>query len=503
MSTDAGYRPTWESLRRHQLPAWFGAAKFGIWSHWGPQSVGRSGDWYARHLYGPQAGSGPWERRRAERQYAHHRREFGAPAEHGAADLARRWRAERFDPEALIKLYRRSGARYFVALAAHCDNVDLWDSPHPWNTTEIGPGRDIVGAWQRAARAAGLPFGLSFHNNWTWRWLDVAHGTDPETGQPNDGARTATGQHEGPGPDPARLYPPSHPPGAAPPPEFAADFYRRVRAALDRYRPDLVYLDDGRLPFDQGSVVQSAPVSTLGLELLAEYYTANRSGIVTIKDVPDEDRTAVLLDCERRQLDTIQDHPWQFDTSDGEWFDCAGTEDFFHPRKTSRQVIHTLVDVVSKNGTLLLNVPQRADGTLDDHAMMLLAEVGGWLEVCGEGIYDTVPWHRFGEGRTGLGQTQGYEHYNEADRDYRSDDVRFTRRAQHLYATLLGWPEDRRAVLRSLGTDQLPAEPDPVEVVLLGHGPLPWHREPAGLVIDLPAEPPTRSAYMIKISTPT
>ncbi len=248
--------------------------------------------------------------------------------------------------------------------------------------------------------------------------------------------------------------------------------------------------------------MQSEPISTLGLELLADYYTdCPTGGIVTIKDVPAEDRTAVVLDSERRQLDGIQDHPWQFDTSDGEWFDCAGTDDFFHPRKTSRQVIHTLVDVVSKNGCLLLNVPQRADGTLDDHARTLLAEVGAWLDVCGEGIYDTVPWRRFGEGRTGLGGTQGYEGYNEADRDYGADDLRFTSRDDQLYATLLGWPADRRAVITSLGTDQAPADRDPTQVTLLGHGPVPWRREPAALIIDLPPDPPTSSAPMIKIST--
>ncbi|MFC7622571.1 alpha-L-fucosidase [Microlunatus sp. GCM10028923] len=496
-TTHAGYRPTWESLRGHQIPDWFGSAKFGIWAHWGAQSVGRSGDWYARHLYGPQAGSGPWERRRSLRQYAHHKAEFGPPSEFGAADLARRWRAERFDPDELIDLYRRSGARYFVALAAHCDNVDLWDSPHPWNTTRVGPGRDIVGAWERAARAAGLPFGLSFHNNWTWRWLDVAHGTDPETGEPHDGARGSAGAD----PDPALLYPPAHQPGIAPPPEVAADFYRRVRAALDRYRPDLVYLDDMRLPFDEGSVVQAEPPNLLGMELLADYYANCASGgIVTIKDVPPADRTAVLLDCERRQLDEIQAHPWQFDTSDGEWFHCEGTDDFFHPRKTSRQVIHTLVDVVSKNGTLLLNIPQRADGTLDDHARTLLTEIGDWLAVCGEGMYDTVPWRRFGEGSTGLGDTRGYEGYNEGDRAYRSDDLRFTVRGSELYVTLLDWPDDGKIVITSLGTEQAPADPDPARVVLLGHGPVSWRRTPAGLIVDLPPDAPTPSASMIRIS---
>ncbi|MEV4110427.1 alpha-L-fucosidase [Nonomuraea sp. NPDC049695] len=496
------FLPDWESLRRHRIPDWFGAAKFGIWSHWGPQSVASSGDWYARHLYGMQPCSEPWERRRADRQHAHHREHFG-PGE-GAKDLFRRWHAERFDPEELIDLYVSSGARYFVALATHCDNFDLWDSKqHAWNATRVGPRRDIVGAWERAARAAGLPFGLSFHHNWTWRWLDVAHGTDPATGEPHDGALS---KRDGQGTwwegmDPAELYPARHAPGAKPPPPVADRFYARVREALDRYRPDLVYLDDGRLPFDAGSVVESEPVSTRGLELLAHYYsTCPTGGLVTVKDVPDADRTAVVLDCERRQLDDAQPHPWQFDTSDGEWFDCSDDDPMFHPRKTAQQVLHTLIDVVSKNGCLLLNVPQRADGTVDARARALLGEVGDWLRVCGEGVYGTTPWLRPAEGVTGMGETRGYEGYNEADRAYRPGDIRFTRRGDTVYATLLAWPESRTAAITSLGTGEGLLKGRPATVELLGHGPLTWRLAEEALYADLPPEPPTKAAYMIKIT---
>lgn len=496
------FQPDWRSLRGHRIPQWFGEAKFGIWSHWGPQSVARSGDWYARHLYGAQPWSEPWESRRATRQRAHHRAHFGQ--REGAKDLFPRWRAERFDPDELIDLYAASGARYFVALATHCDNFDLWDSgERGWHAARVGPGRDIVGAWERAARAAGLPFGLSFHQNWTWRWLDVAHGRDQETGEPYDGALTA---RDGAGTwweglDPAELYPRRHDPGARPPAGESERFYARVRQALDRYRPDLVYLDDGRLPFDEGSVVESEPVSKAGLDLLAHYYnTCPTGGIVTIKDVPESDRTAVLLDSERRQLDTAQPYPWQFDTSDGEWFDCSDDDPMFHPRKSAQQVIHTLIDVVSKNGCLLLNIPQHADGTVDARARDLLAEVGAWLRVCGEGVYGTTPWLRAAEGTTGLGEVKGYEHYNEADRAYRATDVRFTRRGDAVYATLLAWPQDRRAAITSLGTAAGLLERAPGRVELLGHGPVPWRLEPEALYADLPPEPTTRAAHMIKIT---
>lgn len=484
-----------ESVRQHPVPDWFRAAKFGIWSHWGPQSVGASGDWYARHLYGRQASSSSWECRRADYQYAHHRHHFGPPSAEGAAGLMHRWRAERFDPAELMERYVRAGARYFVALAGHCDNFDLWDSPHPWNAARIGPRRDIVGAWERAARAAALPFGLSFHQNWAWRWLDVARGTDPETGAPCDGARPSSDR-----PSIDALYPRGHPPGAAPPAQVAADFYARVEDALRRYQPDLIYLDDDRLPFGPGSVVESAPTSHLGDDLVTRYYhRCVTGGIVTVKRLVPQEGTALMLDAERRQLGDVQQHPWQCDTSDGEWFYCSDDGPLFHPRKSAQQVVHALVDVVSKNGCMLLNIPQRSDGTIDEHSTTLLEELGAWLDVCGEGIYDTVPWKLAGEGPTQLGATRGYEKYNESAIDYGPHDLRFTRRGDAVYVTVLSWPPDRTVTVRSMGASAGLVNQPPREAVLLGHGAVraQWDRD--ALRVRLPDAAPCRFATMIRI----
>jgi alpha-L-fucosidase len=490
------YQPTWESLRTHRVPSWFSDAKFGIWAHWGPQCVAESGDWYARHLYGPHPSNAEWEVRRPRRQHAHHLANYGPPSEFGYKDLLPLWGAERFDAEGLMDLYVASGARYFLSLAVHCDNFALWDSAEqPWNAARIGPRRDIVADWERAARNSGLPFGLSFHNNWTWRWLDTAHGTDADTGLPHDGRLTKA---DGAGLwwdglDPHDLYLRPRDPGTPPDAAWVARFWRMVREATDRFQPDAVYFDDLRLPFDAGSELPAEPPDRDGLRFLADYYARTPSGgVVTIKRVPEQDRTAVVLDSERRQLDTIQEHPWQFDTSDGEWFRCVSDEDLFHPRKTERQVLHTLVDVVSKNGTLLLNIPQSADGTIDEHSRRLLEEVGAWLRTCGEGIYGTRPWRVYGEGPTALAAVEGY---NEADLEYTAADIRYTASGSTVYATLLDWPENGEAVLRSFGREDGPV----AGVTLLGWGPVDSRLEPDGLHVRLPASAPTRHAHMLRI----
>lgn len=497
------YDPTWESLRRHRIPDWFRDAKFGIWSHWGPQSVARSGDWYARHLYGRQAASADWERQRPARQYEHHLATFGSPVETGYKDLLPRWRAERFDPEQLMELYTAAGARFFVSMAVHCDNVALWDSrEQPWNAARIGPERDIVRAWERAARSAGLPFGLSFHNNWTWRWLDVAHGVDPRTGAALDG-RLSRADGVGTwweGLDPHDLYLRPRTPGEPPDPAWVDRFWRMVREATDLFAPDSVYFDDRRLPFDAGSELEAVPPSTAGLEFLAHYYdrmAPGSGGLATIKEVPDEDRTAVVLDCERRQLDAIEPFPWQFDSSDGEWFDSEEEGGMFHRRKTSGEVIRTLIDVVSKNGTMLLNIPQRADGTIDDRARALLAGVGAWMTTHGEAIYGTRPWRVFGEGPSALPAAEAFNEvagYNEGDHPYTDEDIRYTSRDDTLYAFVLGGATSRRVLLRTVGEDDRPSQ-----VELLGVGPVEATVGDAGLEVRLPERAPLAVTPVVRL----
>jgi len=493
------YDPTWQSLSAHETPEWFRDAKFGVWAHWGPQSVARSGDWYARHMYGPHAALADWEVRRPARQYAHHLEHFGSGDDNGYKDLLPLWKAERFDPTELMELYKNSGARFFMSMAVHCDNFALWDSEEqPWNAAAIGPERDIVGAWRDAARTAGLPFGLSFHNNWTWQWLNVAHGVNAETREPNDGRLTAA-DGEGKwwdGLSPRDLYLDPREPGSPVPPNVVDRFYRMVREAVSAYGPDAVYFDDERLPFDSGSVLEANPPSDAGLRFLADYYNAG-GGMVTIKKVSEAENGAVTPDAERRQLPDIAAQPWQFDTSDGEWFDNVGEGDFFHQRKTVREVIHTLVDVVSKNGTLLLNIPQRADGTIDDHARALLDGIGAWLAICGEGIYGTRPWRVYGEGPTALAASRAMNEvsgYNEGELPYTSSDVRYTALGPVVYATLMDRPSSGEVVLRSF------TSPNEVQVELLGVGPVPSSRTPEGLRVQLPAESATSHAHMLRLS---
>ncbi|WP_049579005.1 alpha-L-fucosidase [Streptomyces sp. SBT349] len=500
--TDTPARPgpfeaNWPSLRAHRVPAWFADAKFGIWSHWGPQSVAMAGDWYARHLYGPYEGTEGFEQRRSRRQTAHHRAHFGHPSRVGHKDLCRRWRAERFDPEALMDRFRRAGARYFVALAAHCDNFDLWDSTHqPWNAVNVGPRSDIVGRWAAAARGAGLPFGVSMHaGSWTWRWLDAAFAADtegPRAGERYDGHLTAA-DGEGTwweGLDPRALYGPPRRPGDPPRADFVDNYYARLREVTERYAPELVYLDDARLPFDEGSVCPATPPSPRGREFLAAYYNAVPEGVVSVKTVPDEDRGAVLLDVERHQLGASDPAPWQYDTSIGDWFYSVGER-----YKSAAEIVHLLVDTVSKNGCLLLNVPQLPDGTVDEETGAVLDGIGAWTDLCGEAVYGTRPWRVHGEGPTRVDGAKA----RERALPYTPRDVRFTRRGETLYAFLMAWPENGMAVLTSLGTDAGHLPRPPRRITLLGGGPLPFDRRADGLRVTLPPAPPTPCAQVLRI----
>ncbi|WP_419999039.1 alpha-L-fucosidase [Streptomyces boninensis] len=495
------YEPTWHSLRHHhRIPRWFQDAKLGIWAHWGPQSVARAGDWYARHLYGPFAGTEGFEQKRSRRQTALHRERYGHPSEFGHKDLCRHWRAEKFDPDELMDRFRRTGARYFVSMAAHCDNFDLWDSRHqPWNSVNVGPRSDIVARWADAARGAGLRFGISMHaGSWTWRWLDAAHAADadgPYAGVPYDGRLTAA---DGRGTwwdglDPRALYGPPRTSGDPVPPDFIDNFYARLRDITERSAPELVYLDDGRMPFDTGSVCPATPPSDAGLAYLADYYAAVPEGVVSIKTVPDADRQAVLLDVERGQLGGISADPWQYDTSIGDWYYRDGER-----YKTADEIIHLLVDTVSKNGCLLLNVPQLPDGTIDDPTAAVLDDLAAWTDACGEGIFGTRPWRVYGEGPSGV---EG-EKAREKAIAYTPEDVRFTCGEGAVYAHLMSWPPTAAGTtaIRSLGTDAGLLDRTPHRVDLLSHTtPLRFTQRPDALHVELPATPPTEHVQVLRI----
>ncbi len=464
------------SLKTYRAPSWFGDAKFGIWSHWGPQAVPRQGDWYARFLYVP-----------GHPHYDHHLKTYGHPSEFGHKDIIALWKAENFDPDALMHKYAAAGARYFVAMGVHHDNFDLWNSKHHrWNAAAMGPRRDIVGAWQTAAKRLGLRFGVSEHLGASYTWWHPSHLYDqfwPKLGLRYDGAdpRHTDLYHDNRDEPfvntPASWYTTN--------PAFHRHWLDRIRDLVDSYQPDLLYTDGG-LPFGE-----------VGRTLVAHLYNSSiaRNGtldaVYTCKDSGSGEfhKEAVVQDVERGVLAGINPLPWQTCTSNADWFYSD-----HHPFKTTGEVVTMLADIVSKNGNMLLNISQYPDGSLPPQSEQLLAELAAWMKVHSEAIHGTRPWKIHGEGPT----TPKPGMFNEKA-EYTAQDIRFTTRGAVLYAITLAEPRGTVAI-RALALDN-PHERRRVRSVrLLGHpGPIAYRQTGSALVIDVPTTLPARHASAFKI----
>ena len=500
----------WASLAAHyRVPEWFRDAKFGIWAHWGPQCQPEFGDWYARLMY--QQAKPEWMK--GESPYEHHLRHYGHPSRTGFLDIIGGWKAERWEPEQLLRRYKKAGARYFMAMGCHHDNLDLFASKHhPWNSTRVGPKRDIVGTWEPLVKQAGLKFGVSNHSSHAWHWYQVAYGYDaegPMRGRRYDAYWRRKKHGRGKfweGLDPQDLYtgPYYVPPAgirsaaemsawhdkrdgqwieAAPP--FNAEFVRkwllRQTQIVDDYRPDLIYFDDTGLPLGQA-----------GLDAVAHYYNQaaawGRDVVVFGKTLEGVQRRAIVEDVERGWLDEIRPEPWQTDTCIGNWhYDRRLYEN--NGYKSAKQVVQRLADVVSKNGNLLLNVPVRGDGTIDEKEEAIVDQIGAWTARNGEAIFGTRPWRRYGEGptRPPVGMLN-----EEQAKPFTADDIRFTRRGDVLYAVFLEWPE-RESALTSLGGNVL-REAVIDRVNLLGGPWIEFRRDAEALRVTLP--PPEDGAFV-------
>jgi len=436
------YKPTDESLKTYQYPEWFRDVKFGIWSHWGPQAVPRQGDWYARGMY-----ERDWydcERQRyvrANRYYTYHVNNYGHPSEFGFKDIIPLWKAERWEPDELMKLYKRVGARYFVSMGTHHDNFFLWDSKlHPkWNSVNMGPKKDVVGLWQAAAKKEGLYFGVSEHLGASYTWFQVAHRSDQlgdKAGFPYDGNNPEYWDlyHEPTQPDDRGWYTNN--------PKFQRLWYDRIQELIDNYHPDLLY-SDGALPFG----------NDVGRSMIAHFYNQDNKqkkpqGVVyTCKEASNG---RWVQDYERGSADGIREYPWQTDTSIGDWYYRTGQK-----YMNAEEIIQMLVDVVSKNGNLLLNVVQTPEGDLEQDVLDILEKIAAWMDVNNDAIYNTRPWKIFGEGPS-LSQVQAksqFGHISDAVRDVRKylpGDIRFTTKGKTLYAFVMEIPEGD-IQLQSLG----------------------------------------------------
>ena len=457
------FEPTIESLKGYECPQWFRDAKFGIYLHWGVYSVAERGEWYGRQMYVEE-----------HPVQMHHTRTYGHPSVFGYKDFIPMWKAERFDPDRLVKLFKRAGAKYFTPCAVHHDNFDLWDSKHhKWNSVNMGPKKDITGMWREAALRHGLRFGVTTHLARTYSWFNVNKLADKAgswKGVPYDGNDPAYQDYYLEQHDDTDLRHPLNPPES-----WRRLWALRMKDLIDNYHPDHLYFD-GAIPF------QGDDQAKTGLEVVAYYYNQNTSwhdgkleGVMCIKNIPDHGlyvEGAATLDLERRRAGELLPNAWQTDTSIGPW-----GYNVTRPYRPLVDMIHELVDIVSKNGNVLLNVPPKADGTLDQATEDILTAIGMWFDVNGEAIYGTRPWIRFGEG-----------------------NVRFTRKGDALYVIAPEWPGPGRSLtVSSLGKDK--GVGAVADVVLLGHeGKLEWKQSGEGLSITPPANPPCEHAYSFRVS---
>ena len=506
------FQPTWESLaQNYQCPDWFRDAKFGIWAHWSAQCVPEQGDWYARQMY-----------IQGHRQYEHHLKTYAHPSQSGFMEIDNLWKAENWRPEELMELYVRAGAKYFVALANHHDNFDNYDSKyHAWNSVNVGPKRDLIGIWEKTARAHGLRFGVTNHSAHSWHWLQTAYGYDAEgemAGIRYDAFKLTKADGKGKwweGLDPQELYTGPNivvPDGFTsaqamrdwhdkndlvwnenPPPmnpKFVESWLLRCRDLVDKYHPDLLYFDNTELPLGQA-----------GLDITAHFYNASMEwhggkleAVVNAKKLAPDHRTALVEDYERGFADEIKPQPWQTDTCIGSWhYDINRLEK--HSYKTVGQVVRMLVDIVSKNGNLLLNIPVKGDGTIDSDEIKFLDGLAAWMQINGEGIFGSRPWKIFGEGPAKI--VAGM--FNENKVKFGAQDIRFTTKGENLYAYFLGWPEDGQLAIQSLGKDA--AGKNVASLSLLSsEEKISWTQDAGALRATLPQTKPGNDVFALKLA---
>lgn len=507
--TSGPYEPTWKSIEANYpgTPEWLRDSKFGIWIHFGPQSAGESGDWYARKMYveGTPA-------------YENHLKNYGHPSEVGYKEVLRDWNPKKFNPKALVDIYRDAGARFLIIQGVHHDQFDMWDSKYqPWNSTRLGPKRDLIGEWEKAARKAGIRFGLTFHHEYSWWWWQTAFQSDTKgdkKGVPYDGNLTlADGKGKWwEGLDPKYLYGINlreyetvaeaansrwSPPQAG---IFSghleyAEWYAkwwalRMMDAVDKYNPDFIYTDGtDQQPFS-GSGTGTGYKCDAMQRVIADFYnkTLDRRGKVDVFSIVKfrKQTNGTVNTCETGIPENIKtDQAWIAETPVGDWF--YGPNFVY----SSDAVIRYLLEIVARDGAVGVSIPLRPDGSLDEGCVKMLKEVGEWMRINGQGIYGSSAWSVLGEGKDGKLNVLpgGFIGANQASHSFYTTDFRFTvGKDGAIYAWCMTVPKagDKLKIV-SLGSDAGIGQKQVTSVELLGEkNKIEWKQEADGLSIIYP-----------------
>jgi alpha-L-fucosidase len=475
------FRADWNSLAAYRVPEWFRDAKFGIFIHWGVYSVPAFGsEWYSRNMYQQDSAA-----------YKHQVATYGPESTFGYKDFIPIFHAEHFDPDAWVDLFARAGARYVVPVAEHCDGFPMYNSSvTDWNAAKMGPKRDVVGELESATRKRGLHFGVSSHRAEHWWWYHNGTRFDSDVRDPHNAGiygpaqpmAMAGDEDDFKEPDPDHLerwLPPDQ--------AFLDDWLARSTELVDKYHPDFLYFDWWI----------GQPAFRPYLRRFAAYYynaaAARKQPVVLTYKQHAFPENAATLDIERAKLDALRLLPWQTDTSVSihSWGYVNNDE-----YRDAKSLIDELVDVVSKNGNLLLNVGPKSDGTIPDQARTVLLGMGEWLNTNGEAIYGSRPWFVYGEGPTKMTSTG----MNSDRQEFTAADIRFTTHNGALYAIALGWPTGGRLRIHSLFKGNPYLRGSVCGVQLLGSaGKLTWHQQTDGLYIDLPQTPPDEPAFTFRI----
>ena len=454
------FQPDWENIaENYQFPQWFCDAKFGIFIHWGVYSVPAFGsEWYSRYMY-----------QKGTKEYDHHIETYGDQTKFGYKDFIPLFKFEKFDADEWAKLFKASGAKYVIPVAEHTDGFSMYDSDlNEWNSVKMGPEKDLVGLLKQSIEKEGLVFGLSSHraeNAWFF-------GVGMEF--PSDVQDMSIQLYGG------RLAEETYAD------DIAKEWLTRTYELVNKYQPELVWFD---------WTVNDSILMPYFNKFMAYYYNCalDRGKQVVVNTKQGYPTNVQVWDMERGKSDKMMKFPWQTDTSIGKksWSYIDDEEN-----KTPEQIVHDLIDIVSKNGNMLLNIGPRADGTITEEQQSVLLNIGKWLNVNGEAIYSSRCWKKFGEGETESTKGTFTDHTASA---YTVQDIRFTTKGNDFYAITLNW-DDNEVIIKSLNKDAV-ADAKIINVRMLGSDEkIEWEQTEQGLRLSFPKVKPCDYAFTFKIS---